>query len=329
VASLAFPALRKLACGLAVVTVRSSACDRKDLYLGPLRSAQSEHGYARICRVLAENGGQYPTADLTVAEVLLHYLRFAKEYYGTNTSGLAHVKRTNKTVREMFAVTPAGEFGPKAFKTVVERWGIEGIARRSVNKIIGTVKRMWRWMVGEELLPAECFHRLQAVEGLRIGRTKAPENPPVRPASAADVDKTLPLMPPAVAAIVRLQVLTGAPCGELLVMKSADVDRSAEVLVFQPSSHKGTWRGRRRTIYLGPEGQQVLAPFLLRAGSGYVFSPAQGEVDRNSERTAERKTSRWSSHLRRNETKRVGKDRERPPGERFTTGTVRRAVERA
>jgi hypothetical protein len=214
---------------LAVVTVRTTTGERKDLYLGPWRSSQAEVEYARICRVLAENAGRYPTADLSVAEVLLRYYRHAKEYYGENSSGLAHVKRTIRTVKEMFGTIPVGEFGPKSLKLVVDRWVIEGITRRSVNKMLGTVKRMWRWMVGEELLAAEYYHRLQAVEGLRLGRTKAPDNPPVRPAVRADVEAALPFMPPAVAAVVRLQMLSGARCGELLVMKPADIDRSGAV----------------------------------------------------------------------------------------------------
>jgi integrase len=321
--------VRKHARGLAVVTVRTTAGDRKDLYLGPWRSSQAEVEYARVCRVIADNGGRYPTADLTVAEVLVRYFRFAEQYYGKNTSGLAHIKRTIRTVREQFGPTPVGEFGPKSLKAVVDRWVSEGITRRSVNKMLGTVKRMWKWLVGEELLAADCFHRLQAVEGLRLGRTRAPDNPPVKPAVRADVEAALPFMPPAVAAVVRLQMLTGARCGELLVMKPVDVGRAGEVWTFSPVTHKGTWRGKGRSIHFGPAAQGILAPLLLRAGDEYVFSPARGEADRNSERSGVRKTPKWPSHLKRNSEKRVATGRTRPPGDRYTTSTLRRAVERA
>jgi integrase len=229
----------------------------------------------------------------------------------------------------MFGVTPVGEFGPKSLKSVVDRWVAEGITRRSVNKMLGTVKRMWRWLVGEELLAAEYFHRLQAVEGLRLGRTTAPDNPPVKPAVRTDVEAALPFMPPAVAAVVRLQILSGARCGELLVMKPADVDRAGEVWTYSPATHKGTWRGKGRTIHFGRAAQEILAPLLLRAGDGYVFSPVQGEADRNADRSADRKTPKWPSHLKRNAEKRVETGRTRPPGDRYTTNTLRRAVERA
>ena len=144
----------------------------------------------------------------------------------------------------------------------------------------------------------------------------------------ADVEAAMSAMPPVVVAVVRLQVLSGARCGELLVMKPADVDRMGEVWTFNPSTHKGTWRCKSRAIHFGPEAQRILAPLLLRAGDGYVFSPGRSEDDRNAGRSEERKTPRYPSHMRRNAAKRKP-DRARSPGERYTTNTLRRAIERA
>lgn len=49
----------------------------------------------------------------------------------------------------------------------------------------------------------------------------------------------------------------------------------------------------------------------------------------NAAKAAARTTPRWPSHLRRNERKRVGGRRRRPPRDHYTTGTYRQAVERA
>jgi integrase len=75
----------------------------------------------------------------------------------------------------------------------------------------------------------------------------------------------------------------------------------------------------------------VLAPWLLKAGSpdAYVFSPARSEAERNARKSEGRVTPRWPSHLRRNDAKRAGSGRKRPPRGRYTTGTYRQAIERA
>lgn len=315
--------------GQAIVTVALVGGGRRDILLGKHNTPESKVEYRQICGLLLENGGFYPTGagDVTVAEVLLKYVQHAMKYYGEGSS-LNQVRRPLRTVKTLYATTLASDFGSKALKACQAHWVKEGFTRRSINKMTGTVKRAWRWLVAEELVPAECHLRLQAVEGLRQGRTAARDNPPVRPANSADVKAALPHMPPTVAAVVRLQVLTGARCGELLSMKAAEVDRTGEVWRFNPTVHKGTWRGKFRSIPIGPESQRLLEPYLLKAGDEFVFSPARSEEDRNADRSAERKTKRWPSHMRRNATKRVS-DREGAPGARYSTNTLRRAVVRA
>jgi integrase len=135
-----------------------------------------------------------------------------------------------------------------------------------------------------------------------------------------------------VAALVRLQRMTGARCGELVVMRPRDLDRSdPDAWVYVPSSHKGAWRGKGRVVFLGKRCQELLAPWLLKAGGqdAYVFSPARAEAERNAGRSERRVTKRWPSHLARNEGKRVGAGRRRSPRPRYGTQTVRQAVERA
>ena len=50
--------------------------------------------------------------------------------------------------------------------------------RKEINKRIGMIKSMFKWAVSEELLPANCYHALQTVTGLKWGRTSAPAPAP-------------------------------------------------------------------------------------------------------------------------------------------------------
>jgi integrase len=118
----------------------------------------------------------------------------------------------------------------------------------------------------------------------------------------------------------------------LVKLRVGDIDRSnPDAWVYQPATHKGTWKGKARVIYFGKRSQEILAPLLVKAGDpeAYVFSPARSEAERNAGRSENRVTPRWESHMVRNERKRVGAGRSRAPGERYTTGTYRRAIERA
>jgi integrase len=213
------------------MTVRLATGGRKCIYLGVHGRPETAVEYRRICKLLERNGGAYPGGEclITVVEALARHYRHAIAYYGEKSYGVIEVRRTVRTIRLMFGSLPAAEFGPKCLKAVVDQWVQDGHTRKTINQRLGTAKRCWRWLVGEELVPAETWHRLPAVEGLRKGRTSAPDNPPVKPAVREDVEAVLPLLSPTVAAVVRLQLLTGARCGEIVRMKSIDVNRSGEL----------------------------------------------------------------------------------------------------
>ncbi len=324
--------------GQGVVTVRTAEGGRKDVYLGPYNTPDSLSEYRRVLATVAAGEEVRPPvpppAEVTIAELLLAYLKHARQIYqrpdGKPTGTFHSIGRAIRPVRELYAHVPVSEFGPKDL-TVVRAGMVEkGISRKVVNARVQTIRKVFRWGVAEDLVPVAVFQKLQSVDGLRAGRTAAPDRAPVVPANPAHVEAATPFMPPHVAGIVRLQRMTGARCGELCVLRPCDIDRSDPTAwVFTPSGHKGSWKGKARRIFFGKRCQEVLAPFLLRVGdpAAYVFSPARAEAERVAERSAKRKTPRYPSHMRRNETKR--KKRAHPLQDQYTTQTVRQAVERA
>ena len=92
-----------------------------------------------------------------------------------------------------------------------------GWCRNRVNKQVGRVKRVFKWAVGVELVPAGVWQALAAVDGLRRGRSEAAETYPVGPAPRADVDRAIASMTPTLRAMVELQRLTGMRPGEVRV----------------------------------------------------------------------------------------------------------------
>jgi hypothetical protein len=56
-----------------------------------------------------------------------------------------------------------------------------GRSRTYINGMIGKIKRMFRWAVVEERVPATVYRALAAVAGLRAGHAVARETAPVQP----------------------------------------------------------------------------------------------------------------------------------------------------
>ena len=177
----------------------------------------------------------------------------------------------------------------------------------------------------EELIPPSVYHGLQAVPGLKKGRTEAADHAPVEPVPEGDIQATLPHLSLVVADMVRLQRLTGCRPGEVCILRPCDVDRSAsDVWVYRPASHKVEHHGRERAIHIGPRGQAILAPYLLREADAHAFSPVDSERTRRAEQRTRRQTRVQPSQVDRSKAK-----PKRKAGDRYTTGSYRRAIHRA
>lgn len=113
--------------------------------------------------------------------------------------------------------------------------------------------------MSEELVAPAVLHSLQAVVGLRKGRTPAREGRKVLPVDPTIVEATLPYLSPITADLVRLQLLLGCRPGELFELRPCALNRSSDdVWVFQPAHHKTEHHGHSRPIFIGPRAQSRL-----------------------------------------------------------------------
>lgn len=229
-------------------------------------------------------------------------------------------------LRALYGHTPAMEFGPKDFKLVRGALIREGLSRKYIGDSMGRIRRMFRWAVSEELVLPSVYQSLQAVAGLREGRTQARETNPVLPVSDEVVTATLPHLPTVVADMVRLQRSTGCRPGEVCIIRPCDVDTTSAVWAYRPESHKTQHHGRDRVIFIGPKGQEILRPYLVRPEDAYCFSPADSERRRRQTAHEQRTTPLgWGN---RPGTHRVGAPK-RTAGQRYSKNSYRRAIHRA
>ena len=158
--------------------------------------------------------------------MLVKYYDFAKSYYvknGEPTQELASMAEALLPLRQLYGHTRAAEFGPKALQTVRQHLIENDICRGVINNRLSRIKRVFKWAVAEELVPSSVHHGLQAVAGLRYGRTKARESEPVRPVADLYVAVVLPFLPPQVVSMIKLQRLTGMrPCEVVLIVSGGE-----------------------------------------------------------------------------------------------------------
>lgn len=271
--------------GQAIVTVNVNG-DRKDMTLGAYNSAASKEEYRRVLESLA-NGtlGLAAPADLTVNELCARYWKHAEGYYtaasdGKTASELSDLKYCIREFRGLFGDTPAREFGPLAFKALRERMVKKGWARPTVNAQSGRVKRIVRWGVENELLPADRWEALRAVPGLQAGRTAARDPEPVLPVDEADYRAVAAAVTPKMAGLLELLEVTGMRPGEACRIKPCEVEKTGAVWVYRPGKHKTKNRGKKRAVPLGAKAQAILARFEPPNPEEHYFCPSRG-VDVN------------------------------------------------
>ena len=150
----------------------------------------------------------------------------------------------------------------------------QGRTRQGVNKVLGFIRRILRRGCELGLVTPSVLTGCLVVQGLRPGRTVAPES--IRRSGVADdvLQTTLIELKPMFADMARLQRCTGMRPNEVCRMRWAEIDQSSETWVYRPTRHKCAWRGQSREIYLGPQAQTILRQWRYLDGLP-VFSPSR------------------------------------------------------
>jgi integrase len=328
----------------------------KRYYLGRHNSAESRQKYSRLLgEIWSPPAGvtQVPLNDedpLTVTEIVVAYWEYAQTYYrradGSPTCEISNIQQAVRPLTELYGDTPAKDFGPLKLQ-IVRQSMMDGRpatddrparrpwCRTSINRQIKRIRQLFKWAASQQKIPGAVAQDLVTVTGLKRGRSKAAERPPVKPVPRSFVEATLPFLRPPVAAMVRLQLLTGARPGEILAMRGRDLDMSGDVWVYKPSQHKTSHRNHEREILLGTQSQEVLRPFLRMEIDAPLFSPRDSVAQLLAERRAEFQKARAESgkKIPPSRDRRIrAKLRRRPvrsPADAYTVHSYRQAIARA
>lgn len=223
-----FPSYRlHKASGKAVVTLSG-----RDVYLGVYGSPQSRAEYDRVVAEWLASGRRPPglaaeAGGPSVAELMLAYWKYAETAYPEKT--LVSMRLALRHLRRLYGHTRVADFKPLALKTIQQSL-IDArhtkhpekalYCRRTINHYCADIRHVFKWGVSEGLVPADIWHGLQAVGGLRRGRSLAREAEPIGPVPDAHVEAILPHLTPLVADMVRLQRLVVVPVASAMCRPS-------------------------------------------------------------------------------------------------------------
>ncbi|MAG31970.1 MAG: hypothetical protein CL908_13870, partial [Deltaproteobacteria bacterium] len=254
----------------AVVTI-----DGRDIYLGTYESKKS---YKRYDRLIAEwlVGGRHLPDDsetatdpnaTTVADIAAAYWCMAEDMY-QGSGELTCIRHAMRPLVHLYGDLPAAEFSPRKLKAIRNHVIWHGapdpkkgrpkrrdrpLSRKTVNDYIGRIKRAFAWAAEEEKMPGEVSAALQAVKNLRRGRSAALEPKTVEPIPHEDVWAVLPHVSQQVAAMIQIQFWTGMRAGEVVIMRTGDLDMSDDVWTYVPRQHKTQHLGHIRHVDIGPK----------------------------------------------------------------------------
>ena len=269
------------------------------VYLGPWGSEQAQQRYdEEIARFLAR--GRKPLrarTPLTVGQLIESFGAFVQATRvkrGAATSSASKVRSTLRLAKlgglaniDTDALKPEDVHAWRCRLAADEdqRW-----SRETINTHVHVVRRVYQWAAERGMIDPRQVAALSVLRGLRRNARPDPGVPVPREGTKGvrDVDddriaRTLPHLPPAVAAMVRVQRLTAMRPGEVVALRAQDLhpvrprpgadpdDRLAAYIV-DDEVNKLSHIGRRRVVLIGPTALAIVREWRDH-GDTYVFSP--------------------------------------------------------
>jgi len=320
----------------------------RDFYLGEYGSAAANEAYHRLVGEWLANGRSIPNQPkrkarhttnpvpddsegevLTVRELVERYLVWARARY-THSDRAVNCKYAAAPLVDAYGSLPACEFSPNKLRAVRALMIEKGWVRTNINRKISTIKGIFGWAVGRELLPETVHAALCRVESLVYGHDVVAESPEKGLVSDETIEAIRPYLSSQVYGLLQLAMLSGARMGELVqitpgLLNPVEVD-GVGILEFSPPHYKTKHRGASRVIRFGPRSAMILQPFLNRPDDLPCFSPREAEQDRRRQLHLARVTPPTYGNT-------IGTNRkDNPqwkPGNCYSTCSVRKAIRRA
>lgn len=320
--SIRLPRIGRHSSGQARLTIRG-----KVHYLGEFGSPEADQRYRDICRRLLAKDPEllFParTVDqkvLTVKELIDDWWRmvesaglYMKE--GKPTSSRAGIRATlsqfNSFAGDLKLTTLRREHLIRWRTLLLER---RDLTTAGINLKIATVRMVLQYGHDNGHVSDAGMHSLMLVKPLKrsAGGDRDQLTRARRALTHEEITAILPHVSPAVAGMIRFQLLTGCRPGEACKLRLCDVDRSPDGAdagdwVFNVPFAKTSHLGKSTSYVLNQECQQLILSFA-KGPSNFVFTWRGRRIDPNGYATAVSRACKkagiahWSPHELRHTT---------------------------
>ncbi|MCB9868197.1 MAG: tyrosine-type recombinase/integrase, partial [Phycisphaerales bacterium] len=178
------------------------------------------------------------------------------------------------------------------------------LTRGGINRQTTIVLAALRWAKARNHMPAAAYASCASMERLKRGETgNRPERGRARRAvSLQDVERVAACAHPHVAAMLRVQALTGMRPGEVRTMRWQDIDKAAVVVdgvamwTYRVAGAKTEHHGHSTTYPLPPAVQKILEAMPPVLPSAHIF-----RADREDFRGGRRPRPHWERDSYRSE----------------------------
>ena len=308
-------------------------------YLGKHGSKASREAYEqRIAEYLANGRKIAPTRSKTgisCKELAVHFLEWAERYYvkdGELTATFDHCRNAVALLVQHYGHESTNNFAPLSLAFLQDQWVEQGLKRKTINRYVSIIKQAFKHGAKFGWIDPPTYHALLSVDGLKAGRTKAPEYRKIESVSEEIVEKTLPYLSPVVAAMVQVQRLSGMRPQDVRNCRACDFDRSGDVWKYTPYTHKTEHLGKNRIIAVGPKAQAILTPYLEAKADtpeAFLFSPKDAVQLQRVEKRKNRKSVGKNGQVQPSQQDRSKPDAVRTPGGQYSKNSYNRAINRA
>lgn len=334
-----FPAMTRHSSGQARVRLNGKAH-----YLSRWGSIEAHAAYAELLQRWKQQGRQSLTPRVphagelafTVADLFARFEAWL-DATGKYTKGGAPTSSRDffQQITRSFSAFAGTVQIRRLSEALLMQWRdvLEGdakLTRKGINRKVTGLLAIAKWGRARGFVPRDVALDCAAIVPLKQGECGSrPERGRERRAPTFDeIEKVAAAAPRQVAAMIRLQALTGMRPGEACALRWCDVDKKGPTVdqvptwIYTVEGAKTAHHGHVTRYALPPAAQSILQDFpaLPRA---FVFSPAGRMADKRREQREARSTRVQPSQQRRDEAAR------HPYAERWSVDGYRNAVEAA
>jgi integrase len=303
-------------------------------YLGLYGSPESKVAYSRFGSENQASPAVFlPTGEtsVTIKELAAAFLDHAKAHYDTTTYDFYRIIVFDFLLKLYGDGTLADEFKPRCLKLVrAEMVQSRRFCRGTINEYTRRIATVFLWGVGEEYVTSETADSLKAVKPLPADYPDTFDNDEREDVPDDVIRRTLPFVPPMLAAMRQVQRMTGCGPSEIFNMKAGEIDKKSDpdLWLYRLPRHKTEKKTKRKKVVpLGKPEQELIAPYLEgKTGKAAVFSPQTAMQERSAEKRAKRKSKLTPSQVARDEAQ---SQKETKYREFYDKDSYRRAVKHA